>query len=294
MAIEIVDTNKEALAEQGQNVMDVLDRKAAEAPYRPGFLDIKVNRGAKSFEAGSLGTIDAPIECIILAVDHQRALWPQGSDDEQDKMREWCGKRPLCASRANGGVRGQLPKDVDKGTPKNIRDLLKAPMDEELHCGTPLKPRCKWNMFGTADSGDGKACKERRRLLVYISDISSVAMLSVSPSSLSAWAAYEDSMPGRRVDTCITSINLTVQKKGSNSYSVMDFSPVKEKGSIIPLTREMLSPLGRKVNYDGQEMVEIIAILNYFGQLEIISEEEEEEADIVDNGVPFDEGKEKF
>lgn len=296
MQNEIAEIDKLALADQGQSVMDVLDRKAEQAPYEPGFLNLKINHGSKSFEAGALGSIDAPVDAVVLAVDFLRSFWPQGSDDEKEKMEEWCGRRPLCASRGNGGIRGELPKDIDKDIPKNIKDLLKAPVDIEFVCGTPRKPSCKWNMFGTADRGEGKACKETRRLLLYVLESSTLAVLTVSPASLSAWRDYENSMPGRRVDTCITSIGLTVQTVGQIKYSVLDFSPVKEKGSIVPLTREMLSPLGRIVNYGGDEVVEIEATLNYFGQLEIKSEseEEEEESEIVDDGVPFEEGDKEF
>lgn len=286
----------QALAEQGRSVLDVLNRNAEQAPYRPGFLNLKVNRGSKSFEAGALGTFDAPVDCIILAIDHQRSLWPQGSDDVKDKMREWCGRRPLCSSRGNGGVKGEMPKAVDKQTPKNIKDLLQPPMDENCLCGTPRKPKCKWNTFGTAESGDGKACKESRKLLLYMPGISSVAVTRVTAASLSAWRAYEDSMPGQRVDGCLTSIGLTVQTKGVNTYSVMDFSPVKEEGAIVPVKPEMVASLGRVVDYEGRQVQEIEAILEYFGQLEIVSEEEEEETTETteDIGVPFDEDDKKF
>lgn len=67
-----------------------------------------------------------------------------------------------------------------------------APDKQSEHCVD-----CRWNKFGSAEKGRGKACKNGRRMsLIHVDDLKknpkdwTVAFLKIPPTSLPGWASY--------------------------------------------------------------------------------------------------------
>lgn len=287
MDAKILPADDQSLAEVGSGVMDILDQAAEQAPYEPGFLAVKINHGSKSFDAGALGSVNSPIECVILAAEKLRALWPTGDDDAKAEIKVWSGPAPLCSSRGNGGVRGGLTKVLDADAGEAIEVLLTPPSESEFMC-----QKCQWNEFGSADRGAGKACKEMRRLLIFIPEQAQIGVLSVPPSSLKAWGNYINSLPRKRFDLIISSISAVPEQAGELKYSVLDFTPAKEKGKIVGVTPDVLAPLGRTVSYGGKDIMEIQALFAEFSQLELVEDQDyPANGKSADDSTPFDDEK---
>ena len=276
----------------GTSVMDILNKQAETAEYEPGFLTFKTNHGSRSFDAGVYGTVNAPISCVILSAKRIRTLWAFGSKEDESKIKEWSGKRPLCISDGNGGSKGDFPKPLDNKASDLVKMALAPPLEAGYTCS-----KCKWNEFGT--DGKGKACKEIRRLLLYLYGQDMVAVLPVTPSSLVNWRDFVISMPEKRYDLCLTQINADPVTTDDGSFSVLRFEPLKEKGTIVPVTGEIISSLGKPVQYGGRSCLELEALLAEFGQLEISEENDYPKngnapEDSEDAGVPFEDGDKDF
>ena len=306
---EIAVPEETALAEAGGNALDYLTQHAAETHYDPGFMVIKPNKGAKSFDAGVLGTLDGPLETIVMSMNRRRGFWPpdktiskdqlavalQCTPDELGKYNEeevnnWRGRRPLCGSSNNNGTKGELPKILDADAPDIVTRLLEPPME----CGFACRD-CRWNAFGSDfRGGAGKACKETIALLLYFYDSDMVAILSISPTSIRAWKNYKTSLPGQIFSNIFTEVSTYSHNSGSYEYNLLEFAPVKQKGVIVPVEPEHAKALGTKVTYGGRECMKAEALIAEFLNMEL-----EEEVDSPVNGsvdveaedVPFaDEG----
>ena len=260
---EVID---ESLAIVGEEVLGFLHEKADEV-YEPGFLIFKIAHSTGSVSAAGHGSREE-IEGIILAVEITRTLWFNGTTDEETKARAWAGTLPLCSSRANNGSAGEFPKAIDNDTPDFLRGLLEPVLGADYNC-----TGCPWNQFGTA--GRGKLCKEGRRFLLWNPADGMAAVLAISPSSLSSWRQYRAGFENKHFSRVITRITFNVVSTGSNKYSIVNFTAVKN-GEV---TAEMVAPLGRVVSYGGKDMMEVEALRHEFLNLAV-----EREIDYPDNG----------
>lgn len=94
---------------------------------------------------------------------------------------------------------------------------------------------CKQNKFGsgvdqTGQPSNGKNCKNMRRLYVLMEGHEFPYMISLSPTSLKSAKKYLTLLSDkhRHVATVITKIGLSKMTKGSNVFSIVELSTVKE------------------------------------------------------------------
>lgn len=296
-------------AEIGNNALDFLVQHAKDTPYDPGFMTIKVNKGAKSFSAGAIGTLDSPLECIVLSMNRRRTLWPPNKDispdqlavalqctpDEIGKYNEtevnaWRGKRPLCVSSNNNGSRGKLVKILDADAPKVVTEILGTPMEAEFKCS-----ECRWNAFGSDfKGGAGKGCRESIMLLLYFVTEDMAATISITPTSIKAWKEYKTSFPGQVFNNVFTEISTYgITNDSGYNYNLLEFAPLKAKGGVIvPVEPEHAAKLGTVISYGGRECMMLEALIAEF--LEIELEEEESEDMPEGEDVPVDETSPEF
>ncbi len=294
---EVVNVDVEdSIAEfdPGANALDILNAHVATTPYDPGFMKIAPNKGAKSFNAGSLGTMDGPLECIILSVNIRRGLWPPDKtvsvgqlavafeclpDDlagyKAVEVKDWCGPRPLCGSSGNGGSKGALNKVVDADAPDVVERFLSPPSMAAFNCA-----KCKWNEFGSdLRQGRGKACKESHMLLLYFPKEDMAATVSLPPTSIKPWREYKTSLPHQNFASCFTAVGTLSIEADGNTWNIFEFEPAKVDGKIVPVTPESLAELGQQVSYGGREVIKLQALIAEFLNIEL-----EEETDYPNGG----------
>ena len=86
---------------------------------------------------------------------------------------------------------------------------------------------CDWNQFGSASKGRGKACKNMQRLYIFVEGVPIPMLLTLPPTSLSAFRSYRvSSLAGRKLkpNEVVTEFTLT-QKTTQDGikYSVVKF-----------------------------------------------------------------------
>lgn len=288
-ALEKMPDNEIAIVEDAGNAaLDILNQHIQTIAYDPGFMKIKPNKGAKSFDAGALGTMDGPLECIILSVNVRRTLWTPDKliTEEQlatalqmmptdidkwvaSEVTDWCNNRPLCGSSNNNGTKGEIYKIVDVDAPAVVGKLLNPPAKAAYSC-----TKCKWNDFGSDfKGGAGKACKESHWLLLYFRQEDMAATIALPPTSIKPWKEYKTSLPRQNFTAMFTSIATVPTSKGGYDFNVCEFTPVKAKSKIVEVEPMHLATLGEKVVYGGQEVYKLQALIAEFLEMEVDEED---------------------
>ena len=298
--LTIPDNEIAIVQDAGNNALDILNQHVQTIAYDPGFMALKPNKGAKSFDAGALGTMDGPLECIIFSVNTRRTLWTpdQNIGTEQlaaalqmmpkdvekynaSEVSDWCSGRPLCGSSNNGGTKGGPLKLVDADAPDIVGKLLTPPAKAGYSCS-----KCKWNEYGSDfKGGAGKACQEKPMLLLYFYKEDMAATISLPPTSIKAWRAYKTSFPGQNFSAVFTSISTAPTTKNGNTFNLIECEPVKVKGSMVPIEATHMAALGEPIVYGGREVAKLEALLAEFLEIEL----EDEEIGGGDD-IPFEDG----
>jgi hypothetical protein len=238
-----------------------------------GFAKIKPNKGAASFNIDPGGTVDSPLYAVIMEVDFTRTLWPFGDDETVKRMQEW-SRSPICSSRnewaekglkRRGGILGVIPKEEDEEAPEMIKNLIMPVRENRLHCN-----KCEWAQYGSAFSGSGQACKEQRRLLIYLPDRKMCGILVIPPASLKGWEKFSilAGTYGKHWSWAVVEIKSVPQMKGNIEYSTIEIDYAKEKKAIAQTTPEMMSGLNVPINYNGIDMILAMAVVYKFRSLE--------------------------
>ena len=261
---------------QPQDAMSFLAEQPVVTEF--GFAKIKPNKGAASFNIDPGGTADSPLYGIILEIDFTRTLWPVGDEDTVKKMQEW-SRSPICFSKSEwsdkglkrrGGIMGTIPKSEvdetgDDPTPEMIMDMIVPIRENRLHCN-----KCAHAQYGTAFSGAGQACKEQRRLLLYLPDRKMCGVLVIPPASLKAWEKFSilAGTYGKHWSWAVAEIKSVPQMKGNIEYSTIEIDYAKEKKAIAQVTPDMMSGLNTPINYNGVDMILAMAVVYKFRSLE--------------------------
>lgn len=134
-------------------------------------------------------------------------------------------RAPSCSSR-DGGITGTVNHEVNAEIGYNI------PIEDGQACSY-----CPFNEWGSAkdDTGaqkKGKACGERRNLLMMTDEFNEPIVVSLSPSSLGAWDAFADKLASRNDSYITKRVRLGVQtkKQGTNEFGVVTFEIL---GSLV-------------------------------------------------------------
>lgn len=137
--------------------------------------------GVQAFASADGEMISAPLVGIVIGAVITRGLWREGN------------KVPLCASI--GGDLGEVNRGA---TAEDWAALAMFPAAHPVlsllaNGNTPHSFRCRgcpMDDFGSALKGTGKACKEKRRLLVLPDGWSAPAILNLPTMSVKGWDVY--------------------------------------------------------------------------------------------------------
>jgi hypothetical protein len=146
-----------------------------------------------STKGGVLKYNDSPIPgnqmaVIVLDYVHEKTYYEDDYDPDNPAS-------PVCFAFGRGDEQDLVPH-ADSADPQN----------DKCH-------GCEWNEFGSADRGQGKACKDARRLGLIAAgkldgddweisedpeyyEAQQVALLRLPPTSLKAWATYVKKLKG--------------------------------------------------------------------------------------------------
>lgn len=149
---------------------------------------------------------------------------------------------PLCSS-FDGGISGTLNPQLAQSQEAGIPD--------GQSCAT-----CPWNVFGsTADwevveegkSKKGKACKERRGLVMLIPGIEGPVVVYLPTMSMGAWDAHAQAldMKGDSYIKHMTRFSLKVVTEGANTYGVAEVSDL----GVLPKEQIAAALLDKKNRY---------------------------------------------
>jgi len=155
--------------------------------------------------------------------------------------KEWYKEKFVPGKQATPGCYAFGPSD------KGMVPHESAPEKQNPTC-----TGCKWNEFGSADVGRGKACKDVRRLMVILaSDLAGksadaiggaeVRQLSVPPASLGNFAAHLAGLPDKvasgNLRAALTKIAPRPRKKGGHELTFTFMGPVPKDAMPALLAR---------------------------------------------------------
>lgn len=230
------EIEREMLAELQAEGSAAFDFKATRIKFPSG--------GLNAFQTSDGGILQPPINMIFVVVQKTRAFWPD-SDTQ--------GTPPLCTSP--DGLQGLFNAADSTGVEAAMRypaihPALRLLNDPHAAGGPFACAGCPLNQYGTADKGNGKACKELRRALVFVEGWSAPALLTIPPSSLGNWDTYASALRNKGIPyfAAWTQVELTQEKNGAG----IKFSKLK-------LT------MIRKVN--EAEAVDVLSIRREYGDL---------------------------
>jgi hypothetical protein len=148
----------------------------------------------------------------------------------------WAGKgkespAPLCSSP--DGARGHFaiaPNKKQLGDAVNHRTVHPAiRIYDELRefpdffdCAS-----CPLNQWGSADEGNGKACKEMRRLVLILNGWVAPALLTLPPTSIRVWDTFCSGLKNKRSAYFAVRVKLTLSDADSRTgdpYSILSVS----------------------------------------------------------------------
>lgn len=251
-----------------------------------GLVTIKTLKGSESFDGGAQGTLESPLNAIIIESEPTRTLWGQGDDATIKKILDW-SRRPICSSRNEwdsnnrllqpGWIKGSLNKELDIEAPDQVKMYIESIQKSNFHCS-----KCPWAEYESAVSGRGQACRSSYRLLLYLPQEDIIAVLSVTPSSLKNWREFNIGLQRKSPAMYVTDISTVPVKTDSNiEYNKLEFRIHKENKAPLFTTREMLKPLSGYMNYNGKNMSILEAYILEFRRVELEYED--------DNGIKEDE-----
>ena len=161
---------------------------------------------------------------IVVANVKANAYWHQSDDIANpillDLAENHNFKPPFCSSL--DGITGSL----------EVQDAVCDGHAVKCfgQCGTDKEPKCFLNQFGTARSdngtpGDGKACKNGRRMVVFVEGFDLPFLLTLPPSSIIPFDTYITGLRSSKTPlySVWTKFGLESKTKGQQKWSV--FSP---------------------------------------------------------------------
>lgn len=161
-----------------------------------------INNAKISFMGSDLGS---EMDVVILDALHDRAMYPGAFGQV---------KSPICFSYSKDGI-GMVPHDASQEKQSETCE------------------GCQWNKFGSAQQGQGKACREYRRLaLISARELEAdevseaiLGILKVPPTSMCNYSDYVRALANvskRPVWSVATTITITADAK---KKFVMSFKP---------------------------------------------------------------------
>ena len=239
-----------------------------------GLVQLKALKGSANFDGGAQGTLESPINAIIIESEPTRTLWAQGDESVIKKVTEW-SRRPICSSRnewgsdnhltQTGWVAGSLGKELDDEAPEQVRMYVESIQNINFRCN-----KCPYAEYESAVSGRGQACRSGYRLLLYIQSEDMICVLNITPSSLKRWREFNIGLQRKSPAMYITEIStFPAETEGVNQYNLIDFKLHKENKVVQLTTGDMLRSLSGRMMYAGKNMSLLEAYRLEFRRVEL-------------------------
>ena len=125
-------------------------------------------------------------------------------------------------------------------------------------------PKCRHNVYGSAKHGAGKACKNSKRLLLYIPGHVIPNIINLPPTSIRSYESYMVALTDKKIHfaTCFTEFSLEHKKSKAGldiqmaGFRRCEMLP-KEDLSIISQLRKDYSHLFRKFQINREDIQEV-------------------------------------
>ncbi len=193
-------------AESEENAFDMIPTRITIAPG-----------GINQFSSSD-GETMKEITAIVAVSQKARAYWPGKGSDQS----------PLCTSP--DGVHGNFALAPTKG------QLQDAVNHRAVHPAIRLYDEqrefpdffdcasCPLAQWGSADAGNGQACKSMRRLVIFVDGWVAPALLTLPPTSVKAWDIYCSALKNKRSGYFAVRSKLSLEKAksaGGDPYSII-------------------------------------------------------------------------
>lgn len=145
---------------------------------------ISFKGGVMSFDSAAIK--DNKIDVVVLESMHENALYEGAYDPNSPSA-------PICFAFSDS------MDSLKPGEDASELELRMKPHKDSAKPQSPTCHGCKWNEFGTADTGRGKACKNLRRLALLHVDYlkkpeaiksAPIAFAKIPPTSCGGWAGH--------------------------------------------------------------------------------------------------------
>lgn len=141
--------------------------------------------GVKAFTSADGEMIQAPLTGIVIGGITARGVWREGN------------KVPFCSSI--GGKEGFVNPSFGDADFRHFADLrITHPAIPLIDANAQLPAfscaACPLNQWGSSEKGRGKACTEKRRLLIVVDGWSAPAILNLPVMSVGNWDSYCSSL----------------------------------------------------------------------------------------------------
>lgn len=202
--------------------------------YTAQMVVVKIAHDTSMFAIPSLAPVKR-LSALILASRRVRTFFPKLSTKVAEKqITDVTSKRPICSS--DDYEHGEMA-DIDWNSINDNIHPAKMIKDELAKGGLSCRV-CPYNQWGSVTmlgkEGRGKACSDKRRLLLWSEGIKIPQLLQAPTTSIRAWDAYCSSLDaaGLKHTMVITEIALEPKSYGEQSWSALTFSmtgPVLEE-----------------------------------------------------------------
>jgi hypothetical protein len=181
-------------------MQEALKRKLAEQSTQESDALVYISLKGKKFRIGDIKLPDL-FDCVIAEFAFEKTYYSSAYNPDK-------AASPDCYA-------------ISFNEPAAPHELAENPQSDR--CST-----CKWNEFGSAAVGKGRACKDGRRLILYAygangADFTQTAQLKVPAASLKAWGQY-CSMVRRQYGLPVAWVITTISMDEDSDYPSLKFN----------------------------------------------------------------------
>ena len=163
---------------------------------------ISTRNGKFSYQGTTIGY---EMDVIVLGFSHARAWYDQAYDSDEQQS-------PACFAISEDGLEESPHED--------------SPVPQADICAN-----CEYDAWGSANTGNGKACRQHRRLMVmaWQDDLheADVASVNVPPASLKNWKGYIKKVSKQLHRPCYGVVTKMSFDQDAD-YATMDFDMVEQ------------------------------------------------------------------
>lgn len=191
-------------------------------------------------------------------------------DSEEDPLKEITGTI-IFGAKYKAYYEKEFNPDVKGAPPDCFSHNGVVPEPDAAKKQNPVCKTCRWNQFGSAKTGEGKACRDIRRLFLLTSvapgeEAIMPLQLNVTPSSIKSWDDYMGKLItyGFAFDEVETKV-IAKKKNREDKYVTLTFSKIRAFGDSaedtqilanISALKTLWMPFMERQHVDIEETVE--------------------------------------